>query len=235
MRLILSGGGSGKEVEESYQLFAESVKGGKVLYVPLAWEDETYAGCLDWLKGDLKPFGVNNIEMVTNANQITKEKLNTVKGVFIGGGNTYKLLKYLEESCAFENLKEYAMRNDTVVMGGSAGALIWGESIDTCKDDGLGIKYICDINNVGLKDTSGFKMLNGYSLLVHYKKKEEQNGLTNQRIERLLEEGYKLVCLPEETSLVVEDKKCYIIGSKPAEIILKNQRKIATKNQTISL
>lgn len=161
--------------------------------------------------------------------------MNAVKGVFIGGGNTYKLLKYLKESCAFENLKEFAMRNDTVVMGGSAGALIWGESIDTCKDDGLAIKHICDINNVGLKDTSGFKMLNGYSLLVHYKKKEEQNGLTNQRIQRLLEDGYKLVCLPEETSLVVEDRKCYIIGSKPAEIILKNQRKMATKNQILVL
>ena len=91
------------------------------------------------------------------------------------------------------------------------------------------MEHICDINNVGLKDTSGFKMLNGYSLLVHYKKKKEQNSLTNQRIQRLLEEGYKLVCLPEETSLVVEDRKCYIIGSKPAEIILKNQSKIATK------
>jgi dipeptidase E len=219
MKLILSGGGAGAQVTESYELFAKSVKGSKIMYIPLAWNNGPYESCLDWFAGEMKPFGITNIDLITDAKQITKERLSDVKGIFIGGGNTYKLIKMLKDCDAFENLREFALRDDTVVMGGSAGSLIWGKSIDTCKDDGLGLKSICDQNFVGLEDASGFDMLNGYSLLVHYKKKEEQIPKTMQRVERLLKEGYKLICLPEETSLVVENGKFSIIGSKPAEII----------------
>ncbi len=218
MKLILSGGGAGEQVKESYQLFANSVKNGKIMYIPLAWNNGPCESCIDWFTSEMKPFGITDIDLITDAKQITQERLNLVKGVFIGGGNTYKLLKMLKDTSAFKNLKEFALRDDSVVMGGSAGALIWGESIDTCKDDGLGLKSICDPNFVGLKDTTGFKMLNGYSLLVHYKKKEEQISLTMKRVERLLKEGYKLICLPEETSLVVENDKFSIIGIKPADI-----------------
>jgi peptidase E len=105
----------------------------------------------------------------------------------------------LKDCDAFENLREFALRDDTVVMGASAGSLIWGKSIDTVKDDELGLEDICDPNYVGLEDASGYDLLNGYSLFVHYKKKEEQVPKTMQRVERLLKEGYKLICLPEET------------------------------------
>lgn len=235
MKLILCGGGDGEQVKESYQLFAQSVGNGKVMYIPLAWNNGPYESCIDWFAGEMKPFGITDIDLITDAAQITKERLRNIKGIFIGGGNTYKLLKMLKESVAYENLKEFALKKDTVIMGGSAGALIWGESIDTCKDDGLGIKSICDVNLVGLEDTTGFGMLNGYSLLVHYKKKEEQIPATMQRVERLLKEGYKLVCLPEETSLVVEDDKFSIVGSKPAEVFDNKQNFTAKQPEEITL
>lgn len=235
MKLILSGGGAGEQVKESYKLFADTVKGGRVMYIPLAWNNGPYVSCIDWFAGEMKPFGITDIDLITDATQITKQRLSKVKGVFIGGGNTYKLLKMLKETDAFENLKEFVLNKDTVIMGGSAGALIWGQSIDTCKDDGLGIKSVCDQNLVNLKDVTGFDMLNGYSLLVHYKKKEEQIPATMQRVERLLKEGYKLVCLPEETSLVVENNKFLIIGSKEADVF-DNKTKITAKQpEEISL
>ena len=219
MKLILCGGGAGEQVTESYKLFTDIVGKQKIMYIPFAWNNGPYESCLDWFTGEMKPFGITDIDLVTAPEQITKERLSKVKGIFIGGGNTYKLLKMLKESEAFENLKQFALRKDTIVMDGSAGALIWGKSIDSCKDDGLGIKSICDQNIVGLKDTSGFDLINGYSLLVHYKKKEEQIPATMQRVKRLLNEGYKLVCIPEETSLFVEDGKFSVVGSKPAEVI----------------
>jgi len=235
MKLILSGGGAGEQVKESYKLFADTVKGGKVMYIPLAWNNGPYESCIDWFAGEMKPFGITDIDLITDATQITKQRLSKVKGVFIGGGNTYKLLKMLKETDAFENLREFALNKDTVIMGGSAGALIWGRSIDTCKDDGLGIKSICDQNLVNLKDTTGFDMLNGYSLLVHYKKKVEQISATEQRVERLLKEGYKLVCVPEETSLVVENETYFIIGSKPADIFGKNAKTTAKEPDEVCL
>ena len=118
-------------------------------------------------------------------------------------------------------------------MGGSAGALIWGRSIDTCKDDGLGIKSICDQNLVNLQDTTGFDMLNGYSLLVHYKKEEEQIPATEQRVKRLLKEGYKLICLPEETSLWINGKEAKIIGPKPSEIYDGHEKKTVHTNEDV--
>ena len=232
MRLILNGGGSGEDVKESYELFAKEVSGGRVMYIPLAWNHGPCGECIHWFKGEMAPFGITDVDLITDAKQITKEKLKKVSGVFIGGGNTYKLLKYLKETPAFENLKEY-IENGGLVMGSSAGALIWGRSIDSCKDDGLGIKSICDQNLVNLQDTTGFDMLNGYSLLVHYKKEEEQISATEQRVKRLLKEGYKLVCLPEETSLWINGNQAKIIGPKPAEIYDGHEKKTVHTNEDV--
>lgn len=220
MRLILNGGGDGDKIKKSYELFASIVNGGKIMYIPLAWENGSYEDCLKFLTKELEPYKnkITDIDLITNANQITKERLQNVTGVFVGGGNTYKLLKMLKDTEAFDNLKEFIKRKDTVVMGCSAGALIWGKSIDTCKDDGLNIKSICDVNNVGLKDTLGFNAINGYSLIVHYNKIEEQKPLIKQRIERLLKEGYELICLPEETSLYYNNGMYRIIGDTPADV-----------------
>lgn len=93
MRLILNGGGCDEQVKESYQLFAREVNGGKVLYIPLAWTYGDMEGCINWFKGQMLPYGVTDIEQVLNPNAITKKILNRVSGVFIGGGNTYQLLK----------------------------------------------------------------------------------------------------------------------------------------------
>lgn len=219
MHLILNGGGCGNQVKESYEHFANLVKNGKIVYIPLAWNHGSYEGCLDFLSNELKPYGITNIDLITDANQITRKKLDGVNGIFIGGGNTYKLLKMLKDTPAFNNLQYFMGKEDSVIMGGSAGALIFGKSIDTCKDDGLNIKNICDINEVNLIDTTGFNVLDGYSLIVHYQKLESQIPQTQKRISRLLDEGYKLICLPEETSLYAHNGKFEFIGSKPAKII----------------
>lgn len=217
MRIILNGGGDGERVKTSYQLFAKEVNGGKVLYIPLAWNIGGIEKCKDWFKSEMAPFGVTNIEDVLNANEITKEKLAECSGVFIGGGSAYKLLKALKETPAYENLKEY-IQNNGLIMGGSAGALIFGECIDTCLKDELTIKSCNDENTVGLKDTKGFNLIKGYSILPHYKKLPEQYADTKKRVDKLLNQGYKLICLPEETSLWINGDKFEIIGDKPAEI-----------------
>lgn len=216
MRLILSGGGDGPQVKEGYELFAKELRGGKVLYIPLAWNHGNMDECINWLKGELTPFGVTDIEDVLSAKEITKERLSKVSGVFIGGGNTFNLLKQLKDTEAFNNLQEF-IQNDGLVMGGSAGALIFGKSIDTCLKDELAVRGN-DENLVGLKDTSGFNAVKGCSLFVHYNRKPEDYENTKKKVEKLVKAGHKLICLPEETSVCVFGNTLKIIGQKPAEI-----------------
>ena len=216
MRLILSGGGDGNQVKESYELFAKELNGGKVLYIPLAWNNGNMENCINWLRGELAPFGVNDIEDVLRPEDITKERLSKVKGVFIGGGNTFKLLKMLKETDAYKNLKEY-IDNEGLLMGGSAGALIFGKSIDTCLKDELCVRGN-DENLVGLEDTQGFDAIKGYSLFVHYRRKPEENDITQKKVDKLVKAGHKLICLPEETSICVFGNKLSVIGKRPAEI-----------------
>ena len=234
MRLILNGGGSDNQVKESYELFAREVNGGKVLYIPLAWPYGNMEECINWFRRQVLQFGIINIEQILDPNDLTKEKLKETSGVFIGGGNTYQLLKCLKETHAFENLKEY-IENGGLIMGGSAGALIFGECIDTCLKDELVIKSCNDENKVGLKDTKGFNCIKGYSVLPHYKKLPEQYLDIQKRVNRLIENGFKLICLPEETSLYITDDKFTIIGQKPVEIITKNKKQIIEPNNICDL
>lgn len=222
MRLILNGGGCGEQIKDSYEVFAKEVDGGKILYIPLAWNNGNMQDCINWFREQMSPYGITNIEQILDANEITKQKLSEVKGVFIGGGNTYQLLKALKDSCAFENLYEFALK-DGLIMGGSAGALIFGENIDTCKKDELEIKSCNDENFVKLKDTKGFNFIHGYSILPHYNKKPEQYENTQKRIKKLLDKGNKVIGLPEETSLYIKGKTVVVIGQKPA-VIFNGQR-----------
>lgn len=232
MRLILNGGGSDEKIKESLELFAREVNGGKVLYIPLAWANGKMEECINWFRGQVSQFGITDIEQILNPNNLTKQKLKEASGIFIGGGNTYQLLNALKETCAFENLKEY-VENGGLVMGGSAGALIFGERIDTCLKDELVIKSCNDENKVGLKDTKGFNCINGYSIFPHYKKLPEQYADTQKRVEKLLKQGYNLVCLPEETSLWINGDQMKVIGQKPAEIFTDQKSKIININDEI--
>lgn len=230
MRLILNGGGSDNQVKESYELFAREVNGGKVLYIPLAWSHGNMENCIHWFRNQMSAYGITNIEDVLDANLITESKLKEVAGVFVGGGNTYQLLKSLKDTPAFSILQKY-INNNGLLMGSSAGALICGATIDTCLKDDLIINSCNDENNVGLLDTKGFDCIDGYSILPHYHKIPNQYSDTQKRVNKLLQLGFKLICLPEETSLWVHDNQIQVIGQKTAEVFSDNTNYSIPVNQ----
>lgn len=217
MRLILNGGTYDKLEQNSMRLFARLLDGGECLLIPLAQKEEYQPEYVDWFKNEAKSFGISNVSVVTSAEELTRKRLKTARGIFIGGGNTYRLLKALKDCKAFKNIEEFFEREDTILMGESAGALIFGRSIDTVLDDGLKITAICDKNMVN-QSPEGFDSVNGYSLLVHYKKVQKENPLTAKRVKRLITEGYKLICLPEEASVYIENDSIIAVGTKPIEV-----------------
>lgn len=216
MRVFLNGGGDGPVCAAAYQRFGQELDKTKpLLYVPLALEPEQYPGCLAWVAAELQALGVE-IKMVTSGEELAGICLEDFCGVFIGGGNTYTLLKRLKDAGAFAKLRAY-MENGGPVFGGSAGAILFGKDIDTCK--------YADENTVGLADTAGFDVLGGVSLLCHYGNEGEEITQTHTAyLLGLSRTGWKIVALPEEDTVVVDGPKVEVIGTRPYALFDKGEQ-----------
>ncbi len=204
MKVFLCGGGCGEQTKEAIGRLDQVIDHSKpCLYIPLAMEAERYDSCYEWIGTELGDVTVPEIRMVRSAQELAKAELADYSFVFIGGGNTFKLLKDLKESGAFEHLKEY-LENGGIVFGGSAGAIIFGKDIETAG--------FLDENEVGLKDTEGFDILDGISVFCHYTAgSEEENERSRQYLTEASGQQY-LTALPEEMTLFVNDGTIEAIG-----------------------
>ena len=211
MKLLLCGGGSGNQTIETNKVFSEIIDHKRpLLYVPLAMnEDEhPYDDCLKWIKGELIDVNIPSIEMVRTFTELASKNFNDYCAIFIGGGNTYKLLKGIKDSGAFEKIKDY-INNDGIVYGGSAGAIIFGYDIDSC--------LIMDPNDVNLIDTKGFDVLDGKSIFAHYTSEHTQEAhikFKNYLAEYSLNKE-DVIAIPEEDTIFVNGDEITIIGGRP--------------------
>ena len=215
MKLFLNGGGCGSQTVDTYKEINEIIDHNKpVLYVPLAREEteNNYDDCFEWIKNEISIIDVPNIEMVRNFEELYEKDYNSYSMIFIGGGNTYKLLKGIKESNSFNKIKEY-IDNDGIIYGSSAGSVIFGRNINSIE--------IMDNNNVDLDATTGFDLLNGMSLFVHYtnyrsKYTEEENKILTEKYTDFLIDytikNEKVIAYPEENSIFINGDKMKMIG-----------------------
>ena len=225
MKLILCGGGAGEKNTLANAKLNEIIDNSKpILYVPLAFDEDEhpYDSCFEWIQEELKNVQIPYIDMVRTFEELASKKYNEYSAMFIGGGNTYKLLKGLKESGSFNKIKEY-IENDGVVLGSSAGTVIFSEDIDIISS--------MDPNDVKLMDTKGFGVLNGISFFPHYtniKKKlsAEENELRTKRFtDSIIEFSYnsKVIAIPEEDAIYVNGDTYEVIGTLPYYIFNKGQ------------
>jgi dipeptidase E len=157
-RLLLGGGGSEEDEYPIHALFAAWVKPGPILYLPIAMEI-IGAPQEKWIGAALTPHGISRISMWKSLAGHTAAELNAYTGIFIGGGNTFHLLKQLRDT-GFDRAISTAVANGVPVYGGSAGAIIMGKDISPCVH--------IDPNNVGLTDLHALDLLTGDSIWCHY-------------------------------------------------------------------
>ena len=231
MKLLLCGGGCGEQTIEANKKFNEIVDHNKpLLYVPLAMDEDKhpYDGCLDWITGELSSVDIPGIEMVRTFDELASKNYYDYCAIFIGGGNTYKLLKGIKDSGAFEKIKEY-ITNDGIVYGGSAGAIIFGHDINSC--------LAMDANDVNLEDTKGFNVLNGKSIFAHYtnEKTPEVHDKYKQYLSSYSSNKEEVVALPEEDTIFIDDDKITIIGNRPYFIFNNGLENIQEKETGKSL
>ncbi len=203
MRLFLSGGGSGKDSIKLDRKFASAVGNTKpLLYIPIAIDTKKhpYSECYKWISGTFNPLGINKIEMWTEKElkASTEAELKKFGGVYVGGGNTFYLLKYLRESDFLLKLGKL-IRNNVPVYGGSAGAIICAKTIIPALS--------ADPNDVGLKNFDAMDFVRGYDLWCHYEPKMDEEIQKYRK-----KYGLKIAALPENAGLYVTDKVIEVIG-----------------------
>lgn len=226
MKLLLNGGGSTEQLIPTMNKLNEIIDHNKpILYVPLATDEveHPYDGCYEWFSKQITNVEVPSLDMVSSFEDLASKKLNEYSAIFIGGGNTYKLLKGLKESGSFDKIQEY-IKNNGIVVGCSAGAVIFGYNIDVIS--------IMDSNDVELKDTKGFDIMNGTSIFPHYTNKKNElseeenreilNNYTNAINNFLLKNG-TVIAIPEEDTIYINDNEISVLGNRPFYYFKKDQ------------
>ncbi|MBE6758592.1 MAG: hypothetical protein E7554_00690 [Ruminococcaceae bacterium] len=217
MKAFICGGGCGEQTAEANRRLSEVIDNTKpILYVPLALPADTYDSCYEWVSGELAQVDVPRIDMVRSGAELAAADLGGYSALFIGGGNTFKLLSELKESGAFESIRDY-LRHDGVVFGSSAGAIILGRSIDLAKFE--------DENEAGLRDLDGFDVMEGVSFFCHYGSGSAEHTAHSDEYLRRLPAGREIAVLPEEITLFLNGSRAEVIGEGDLHCVLNGRRR----------
>ncbi|MCL5004116.1 MAG: Type 1 glutamine amidotransferase-like domain-containing protein [Patescibacteria group bacterium] len=114
---------------------------------------------------------------IDNSKEIAVDEVNKLLGaniLIITGGNTFKLLDNLRKSGLDKAIKEFANRNEFVLAGFSAGALVLTPTIEVCNLPNY------DKNDVGLKDLTGLNIVN-FEVFPHYSEQEHKDLLSEYK------------------------------------------------------
>ena len=207
MKVFLCGGGADVQTVEANKRLNEVIDHSKpCLYIPLAMEAEMYDSCYEWIQGELSSVDIPGIDMVRSVEELAEKYFEDYSFLFIGGGNTFKLLSDIKVSGAFEKIRKY-LEQGGVAFGGSAGAIIFGRDLEACVLD--------DPNDVKLTDIDGYDVLEGISVLCHFGNRTVEEDEASRQFLLDLSLRRKAVALPEEVTLFVNDDKIEVIGDRP--------------------
>ncbi len=200
LKLYLSGGGDETQSFALDKLFFTSIpENGKVLYIPIALRGhKLFLNAHMWFSGVVKKHGRDDIQVVRcdDVDTITIKKISLYDAVYIGGGNTWSLIKEVSEAGFDEVLKKYITEGG-VVYGGSAGAILLGTCIDTSDDENV-VKW----NNI-----NGLDLISPYSVVCHYTEVMEKrySGWANKH--------GPIICIPENAGMYTEGNSLVNCGN----------------------
>lgn len=217
MVIFLSGGGSGEKSRKIDTEFISRINGDKpVLYIPLA-RDPPYDSCMDWITSNFKPLEFSNFYMIDNPEKLKTVDLSEYSGIYIGGGNTYRLLRDLQSSGFLQTLKDYLARGG-LFYGGSAGAIIVGADISTAGSE----------NIYKLNDHKGLGFASGFSIYCHYTKVEEKKILDycNSNLCNVL-------AIPEDAGIIIDGFKMQVIGPGSVTVFTNGDKRTLSQGSLI--
>lgn len=221
MGLLLSGGGKPEKTIKLDQFFVDLFRNKKVLFIPIAKTTRTPKECYDWVEGILKKYGFSGeMLLLSNLNNVKYEWIREYDAIYIGGGNTFHLLKKIKSSGFDKLLKKY-VKEKGFIYGISAGAMIFCKEIDYAKEIG-------DINEDMVEDTSALNFFKDTYIWPHYDSTQD-----NKISELIKKENIQIIALPEGSGLYINNKKIYV-KSGTAYLFTKEKRLEFEKDKVIS-
>jgi dipeptidase E len=196
--IILAGGGNKEQSLIVDKFFLSKIDNNKhLLYIPLAMNPEKhpFSGCLNWIKSIFSPLGFEDIDMWTDLHDKKYEDLLEYNAIYIGGGNTFRLLSIIKSSGFFSTLKKF-IENGGLIYGGSAGAVILGQNISTSSDE----------NKVDLKDIKGLDVLSKYAIKCHY-----NSDMYNFMDKLAKDSNMPIIAIPEDAGLFFDGNVFIVI------------------------
>jgi dipeptidase E len=188
--ILLSGGGDSKQsnrIDEYLRNTIIPVDSSRCLYIPLALKNDFYLDGLRWFTDQYNY--LNQVDMVTNKSEALNYMKNSYDLIYIGGGNTGKLLYEI----TLYHLDQFILdhiKSGGVVYGGSAGAIIFGKTITVAPKDEF----------ESTKDNHGLNLLGNNSIVPHF------NGTFSQHhIKEAKKYNSGLIGISESSGLVFRD------------------------------
>ncbi len=214
-KIYLSGGGSEDKTTILDSFFLKNLPNRNILFIPVAKTRDVngYKKSCNWLKNKLNKISKDsvNISMLLDFNKC--KNLDNFSAVYIGGGNTYKLLKLMDKSGFLSILKKY-IQNGGIVYGASAGAVLMGKDISTYIEE----KYILENKKYNYTITKGMALIGNYSIITHFY--ENDFGKVKEYFKK---KNNSVIAIPEGTGLLVKDNCLSVIGDKIVTIFNKNK------------
>lgn len=205
MHLFLSGGGAGSQTAAAYEVFTGLLDRRRPLLVlPIAMEPHQYMDCFRWVMGELRPYGITDARMVPSPQALAREELQRYAGLYICGGNTFRLLQGLQSCGCMAQIRAYLAAGG-IVFGSSAGCAVFGADIGCCA--------YADANDVHLTDTRGLDVLPGVSFTCHFTNEGPARTETARGFLLRWSRGRRVLALPEETTLYLRDGAFQVLGS----------------------
>ncbi|XP_013182927.2 probable alpha-aspartyl dipeptidase [Amyelois transitella] len=188
----------------------------ELIFIPYAQND--FHGYTAKIKEVIDPWGFN----VTGIHSYPDpaNAVNSAKAIFMGGGNTFLLLKRLYEHNLVELIRNRVNEGNLAYMGSSAGTNVATKSIHTTND--MPIIYPPSFDAIGIVP---------FNINPHYIDKvesEKHKGETrDQRIYEYMEMDHcsPVLGLREGSMLLVNGESLTLKGVAGATLFLKGQKK----------
>ncbi|GAB6025403.1 hypothetical protein CHUAL_011148 [Chamberlinius hualienensis] len=199
--------------KSSLETFFKKHGVSKLVFIPYALKDhDNYA---DQISNGLKPLGIH-VESLHKADNVV-DAIKNAQAIFIGGGNTFRLLKTLYDLNIVELIRKRVLEDGIPYIGSSAGTNV--ATISICTTNDMPIVY---------PPTFWAIQLVPFNINPHYIDTDPNSKHMGETREDRINQYHEIEGVPhvlglrEGSWLEVENDKITLFGEKSARLFIRN-------------